>query len=210
MALPVLLLTHDDALYEHWFGLSAHGWAPVRGRRLNELESWSRRGVMVVMDARILPGADAAAAGTTDATGKISADIQLIVASMKPNDPEGQRALVAGAVGYVYAYMPAAGLDKVLRHVMAGEIWVGQSMLSRMLSQISQAIPETSQDWAKELTERERDVARYVALGHSNQSVATSLNISERTVRAHLSAIFAKLEVADRLALALKVHGVSQ
>ncbi|MBN9401292.1 MAG: helix-turn-helix transcriptional regulator, partial [Burkholderiales bacterium] len=56
----------------------------------------------------------------------------------------------------------------------------------------------------------ERDVARYVALGHSNQSIADSLGITERTVRAHISAIFEKLGVTDRLMLALRVHGIDQ
>jgi DNA-binding NarL/FixJ family response regulator len=53
-------------------------------------------------------------------------------------------------------------------------------------------------------------VARYVALGHSNQSIADSLGITERTVRAHISAIFEKLGVTDRLMLALRVHGIDQ
>ena len=63
---------------------------------------------------------------------------------------------------------------------------------------------------ARDLTVRERDVARYVALGHSNQSIADSLGITERTVRAHISAIFEKLGVTDRLMLALRVHGIDQ
>lgn len=140
----------------------------------------------------------------------VPAGLQVVVASAHPGDPEGQRALVAGAVGYVHAYMPVTGLDRVLRHVMGGEIWVGKGMLSRMLSQIGQAAPEPNQDWARDLTVRERDVARYVALGHSNQSIADSLGITERTVRAHISAIFEKLGVTDRLMLALRVHGIDQ
>jgi len=203
MTLPVLLLTADDALYQHWSGLAEADWAPARGARLGDLAPWGRRGVLVILDARLLPAAGAAVPA-------IPPGLQIVVASTHPGDPEGQRALVAGAAGYVHAYMPVQGLDRVLRHVMTGEIWVGKSMLSRMLSQIGQASPEPDQDWARDLTVRERDVARYVALGHSNQSIADSLGITERTVRAHISAIFEKLGVTDRLMLALRVHGIDQ
>ncbi len=201
---PVLLLTKDDALYRHWSNLAVWGWAPARANKIVDLENWGQRGVSVVMDARLLPKK-----GET-IQAKVPAGLQIVVASMSPNDPEGQRALVAGASGYIHAYMPVEGMDKVLRHVMTGEIWVGKNLLSRMLSQIGKAIPEKQQDWARDLTSRERDVARFVALGHTNQSIAESLGISERTVRAHLSTIFEKLEVSDRLMLALKVHGVEK
>lgn len=204
MTIPVLLLTTDHALYRHWLGLAGVGWAPARATRLSELEAWGRRGVLVILDARLLPKS------ASEVPAGIPAGLQVVVASTHPGDPEGQRALVAGAQGYVHAYMPVQGLDRVLRHVMAGEIWVGKSMLSRMLSQIGQAAPELTQDWAHGLTARERDVARYVALGHTNQSIADSLGITERTVRAHISAIFEKLGVTDRLMLALRVHGIDQ
>lgn len=203
MILPVLLLTTDDALYRHWSGLAESGWAPARGSSLTDLSAWGRRGVQVVMDARLLPDA-------SHPIPAIPGGLQIVVASTHPGDPEGQRALVAGAVGYVHAYTPVQALDRVLRHVMTGEIWVGKSMLSRMLSQIGQAVSEPDQDWARSLTVRERDVARYVAQGHSNQSIADSLGITERTVRAHISSIFEKLGVTDRLMLALRVHGIDQ
>lgn len=206
MTIPVLLLTADDTLYRHWAGLNTLGWAPARAMRLTELEPWGRRGVLVILDERLWGKSLATGA----AVAGFPAGLQVVVASTHPGDPEGQRALVAGATGYIHAYMPVQGIARVLQHVMGGEIWVGKSMLSRMLSQIGLAAPEPSQDWARDLTVRERDVARYVALGHSNQSIADALGITERTVRAHISAIFEKLGVSDRLMVALRVHGIDR
>lgn len=207
MTIPVLLLTADDALYRHWAGLGDAGWAPARAQRLSELEPWGRRGVLVILDERAL--GKSGAPGAEPLAG-FPAGLQVVVASSHPSDPDGQRVLVAGAAGYIHAYMPVQGIARVLQHVMGGEIWVGKSMLSRMLSQIGQAAPEPNQDWARDLTTRERDVARYVALGHSNQSIADALGITERTVRAHVSALFEKLGVSDRLMLALRVHGIDR
>jgi DNA-binding NarL/FixJ family response regulator len=57
------------------------------------------------------------------------------------------------------------------------------------------------------LTPRERDIARLVSNGACNKNIARELNISERTVKAHLTTIFQKLGIADRLHLALYVSG---
>ena len=59
------------------------------------------------------------------------------------------------------------------------------------------------------LTERETTAARYAAGGWANAQIAEALGITERTVKAHLSAVFEKLGVSDRLQLALLVHGIS-
>ena len=59
------------------------------------------------------------------------------------------------------------------------------------------------------LTDREITVARYAASGQANAQIAEALGITERTVKAHLSAVFEKLGVSDRLQLALLVHGIS-
>lgn len=203
----VLLMTHDNALFRHWETLGS-GWLPARGTQVADLDRWRARGnQLVVLDAD-LPGISAWQ--SSDWQAAVS-KLKVVVASMHPGDQEGQRVLMAGAVGYVHAYMPVAGIEQVLRHVVAGEIWVGHSMLSRMIHQISQRIPAgTGLGWAEGLTAREQEVAQYVALGHGNQSIADSMGISERTVRAHLSAIFEKLNVPDRLSLALRVHGVDR
>ncbi|MDN5842552.1 MAG: response regulator transcription factor, partial [Alcaligenaceae bacterium] len=203
----VLLMTHDNALFHHWEGLG-DAWLPARGAQAADLDRWRARGnQLVVLDAD-LPGLSAWQ--PTDWQAAFS-KLKVVVASMRPGDQDGQRVLTAGAVGYIHAYMPIAGIEQVLQHVSNGEIWVGHSMLSRMIHQISQRMPAgAGLDWTEGLTAREQEVARYVALGHGNQSIADSMGISERTVRAHLSAIFEKLNVTDRLSLALRVHGVDR
>ena len=58
------------------------------------------------------------------------------------------------------------------------------------------------------LSDREAQVAKFVAQGANNREIAQALQISERTVKAHLSAIFEKLGVRDRLQLSLRVNGL--
>ena len=63
-------------------------------------------------------------------------------------------------------------------------------------------------DWSAALSDRETQVARLVSAGASNKEIAENLLITERTVKAHLSAVFEKLGVRDRLQLSLRVNGL--
>ena len=60
------------------------------------------------------------------------------------------------------------------------------------------------------LTDRESEVTLQAAHGATNAEIADALGITERTVKAHLSAVFDKLGVSDRLQLALRVHGIAR
>ncbi len=61
--------------------------------------------------------------------------------------------------------------------------------------------------WEEDLTERERETAHHIARGASNKEIARELGITERTVKAHVGAILEKLNLRDRLQIALRVNG---
>ncbi len=64
-----------------------------------------------------------------------------------------------------------------------------------------------NQDWEERLTVREKEIARLLARGGSNKEIARKLEITERTVKAHVSSILEKLGVRDRLQVALRING---
>ena len=203
-AVPVLLLTHDDALWSHWRSLNPEAWLPARGKSLGDLDRWAQQGrSLVVLDA----GLPRLPAWSDSSWPARFGSLKIVVAGMRPNDAEGKQVLAAGAAGYCHAYSPVAALETVLQSVLAGNVWLGPTLLARLLRQIDETIPSKSH-WHEGLTSREKEVAQRAAMGHSNQAIADALSISERTVRAHLSAVFEKLGVHDRLFLALKVHGI--
>ncbi len=138
--------------------------------------------------------------------------VKIVAASSNPNDDSAMEALDAGCVGYCHAYADAATLKQVAKVVEAGQVWIGKSLMRRLLhgtSQMAKSLTAPENGWHEGLTQREREVANFAANGASNQSIADSCSISERTVKAHLSAVFSKLNITDRLQLALRVHGIS-
>lgn len=137
--------------------------------------------------------------------------MKVVAASSKPHDPEAIQALDAGCAAYCHAFADAATLLQVKEVVQAGHVWIGPTLMQRLIHSAHRAAPSKTpihMDWGNSLTQREREVAVLAANGASNHAIAQDCNISERTVKAHLSAVFDKLNLTDRLQLALRVHGI--
>jgi DNA-binding NarL/FixJ family response regulator len=132
-------------------------------------------------------------------------------------DPEGHRqAIRHGAVGLVLKEKAVETLLEAITRVRAGEVWLEPTMIARVLGDLTrpQPSPQTSPEAPKiaRLTEREREVITLVGEGLRNKHIAERLYISEATVRHHLTAIFAKLDVSDRFELAIYAyqHGLAK
>ncbi len=130
----------------------------------------------------------------------------VIVLVNQPTPAEAMQALAAGARGYCHAYATPQMLEQVATAVINGGLWLGPELMSTMIGAASkQLLQDTPRPNSFEnLTPRERDVAIEVAHGATNKEVARRLNITERTVKAHLGAVFEKLGVRDRLQLVLE------
>ena len=126
-------------------------------------------------------------------------------------DPEvHRRAVRLGAVGLVLKEKAADVLLQAITQVHAGEAWLEPAMVANVLSDMTR-IPVAQQDDAEKakitsLTSREREVIGLLGEGLKNKHIAERLFISEATVRHHLTAIFAKLGVTDRLELVIYAY----
>jgi len=132
-------------------------------------------------------------------------------------DPEVHRqAIRHGALGLVCKEKAVETLLQAITKVRAGEVWLEPTMIARVLGDLTrpQPSPQASAEATKiaRLTEREREVITLVGEGLRNKHIAARLYISEATVRHHLTAIFAKLDVSDRFELAIYAyqHGLAQ
>ena len=128
-----------------------------------------------------------------------------------PRREERFLALNCGAMGYCHLLAVPEQLTEIATVVEHGGLWVGPDLMQRVLRlavRVTPAQPEVEYS-LNELTSRELMVAREVGRGASNREIAESLDITERTVKAHLSAIFEKLDVRDRVQLALAVNNIS-
>lgn len=141
----------------------------------------------------------------------VAADIPLVVLSDMPGDEEAEACFAAAARGYANTHSVPALLGQIADVVTQGGLWIGESLMQRLLRGVARIPPPApiaqSGAWDESLTEREREVAQVVAAGASNKEIARELGITERTVKAHVGAVLDKLGVRDRLQLALLVNG---
>jgi DNA-binding NarL/FixJ family response regulator len=122
-----------------------------------------------------------------------SPDTRIVVLTTYTTDGEILRAIEAGAVGYLLKDVPHEELFRALRAVARGERYLAPLVTERLIARWQQGDRPA-------LTEREADVLRCVARGSSNKAIASTLGITEPTVKAHLVHVFEKLNVENRTA----------
>lgn len=131
---------------------------------------------------------------------------KIVVISNMPNQTETLDALRLGAMGYCHAYSDTELLKEVRRVIAKGGVWLGQETLQRLVKSTTQRLVSQQSKvdhHLSKLTTREQEVALHVAKGLTNKEIAKKLQITERTVKAHLAKVFERLEAKDRLQLAL-------
>ena len=122
-----------------------------------------------------------------------------------PNIREMLECVRLGARAYCNSYMAQVHYDQMLQLVGAGQSWFPPQMLDETFRLAREASNSKAADDSSlgALTEREKEIAMAVGEGKSNRQIADLFDISEPTVKTHLSNIFKKLELKDRVGLVL-------
>jgi DNA-binding NarL/FixJ family response regulator len=115
-------------------------------------------------------------------------------------------ALRAGASGFVLKDDPPEQLIAAVRTVAAGDALLSPAITKRVIRQFSRASRPTPPAAVDELTAREREVLRLIALGLSNAEIGQELFISEGTVKTHVTHVLQKLDLRDRVQAVVLVH----
>lgn len=127
-----------------------------------------------------------------------------------PKDEDAFALLARGARGYCHVAAAPAQLRLVASTVKNGGFWLPASLMRRVMTSAGSLVAQISTRKSvslDDLTKRERQVAQAVADGLSNREIAERLSISERTVKARLTSVFQKMDVRDRVQLALLLRG---
>jgi DNA-binding NarL/FixJ family response regulator len=126
---------------------------------------------------------------------------QCIVLSMHDEGLYAERALKAGARGYIMKETAAENLITAIQRVLGGAIYLSDSMASKMLEQVSGQRGKQGTTGVEQLTDRELEVLEMIGKGTPTKNIADKLNISTRTVEAHRAHIKEKLGITDGPAL---------
>lgn len=150
---------------------------------------------VVLMDV-LMPKVDGLQA--TREIRKLFPDTEVIVLTSVLDDAAITGAVRNGAIGYLLKDTQAEDLCKAIRQAAAGQVQMSPEVAARLAEELCQEVPRT-----EELTSREREVLHLIANGASNKDIAQSLFIAEKTVKAHVSSLLAKMGVQSRTQAAL-------
>jgi DNA-binding NarL/FixJ family response regulator len=162
---------------------------------------------VVLMDIR-MPGMDGLAA--TEALRARERTPQVIVLTTFDADDHVLRALRAGAAGFLLKDTPPPEIVRAIRLVAAGDAMLSPAVTRRLIEHVADdglaGRRANARELLARLTEREREVAVAIGQGKSNAEIAAELYMSVATVKGHVTRLLQKLELDNRVQIALLAH----
>ncbi|GAA4606831.1 response regulator transcription factor [Actinoallomurus liliacearum] len=158
---------------------------------------------VVLMDIR-MPRMDGLAA--TEALRARQGAPEIIILTTFDADEHVLRALRGGAAGFLLKDTPPGEIINAIRRVAAGEPILSPSVTRRLIAHVAQTRPNPAQERLARLSDREREVVVAIGQGKSNAEISSELFMSVATVKAHVSRLLAKLELNNRVQVALLAH----
>ena len=201
--MPVIFLSLDARQREAW----SEAFAEARCARFDAPTIADGQAPVFAL----LPGGQAPEPWLRHLRKRLGARPRIVLAD-EPNDDDALAALAAGAAGYCNGHAAPEVLRQVEQVVRHGGVWVGQGLMQRLLGATARLMPApvSGEAWRPRLSLREQEVAQLLARGSSNKEIARQLEITERTVKAHVSAMLEKLGARDRLQLSLIINGIEK
>ena len=222
----LILASANSEFFRKWSEVIGQPDALVRVSSIDELKVLLISGAarLVVLDMTLDGGKDPNILRSISETKKSA---RLILSGIRFTPTAELSGLAVGAVACCAPSLSVKECRKILDVVQQGGVWLSSAGIPELVSKLRDFSTRTSDPTEQvpplqvqstesvqkdegvlgSLTRREREVARLVSSGASNKDIARQLDISDRTVKAHLTAIFDKLQVQDRLQLALRISG---
>jgi len=133
-----------------------------------------------------------------------NAPVKIIVCADRPTLTEMFKVVELGAKAYCNSYMQKDNYLQMIRLIHDGQSWFPPQMLYETFKLANQLLSKSDTgDSLGELTKKEKEISLAVGQGHTNQKIADLMKISESTVKTHLTHIYKKLGVKDRVGLVL-------
>jgi len=209
----VLIASADDELRKRWTQALQDNFPIHEVSERTELDAslTNDKPSVLLLDLGLPRLRDVA---SVSALQRLSPSTNIILFASGHDDQAAMGALKAGAKGYCNKDTEPSLLKKAVSVVQKGEIWVGRKTIAHLLAELTSLsesrqknAPQLPEIYLNYLTPREQQIAILVGEGAHNKEIAYRLKISERTVKAHLTSIFQKLQIPDRLRLGLFVAG---
>lgn len=213
----IAVYTPVPSLADRWFGVLADRSSVFQAESIAELDSLLEG---IQFDLLVLHDRELSLEKVAQMRQELPAS-KIFILSDRPDEETGLAFLRLGVVGFGNSYMTHDRLTAAVEVIASGSVWINQSLMRRLIvaSSAVEAVNGKEEQRSVDtdtasplaiLSKREFQIAHLVARGFSNVEIGRQLGITERTVKAHMSAIFSKLGIRGRLNLALLVNQKQQ
>ncbi|GAA4515168.1 response regulator transcription factor [Actinoallomurus oryzae] len=204
-----VLIVDDDALVRTGLSMMLAGAEDLQ--IVGEADDGDKVGALVaehapdvvLMDIR-MPRVDGLAA--TEQVRRRDDAPEIIILTTFDADEHVVRALRAGAGGFLLKDTPPADIINAIRKVAAGDPILSPSVTRRLIAQVTEVRRSPALALLDQLSEREREVVVAIGQGKSNAQIGADLYMSVATVKAHVSRLLTKLDLNNRVQVALLAH----
>lgn len=205
--LIMICTNHEDKLASWQFGLSGYTYKNLKNLKLESL----CEAVITIKPAVLLLDYDFPGLNNlygVSSLRKLCTETKVVILTSIISESVEWELLQAGVRGCCRDDVKPKVLNQVVNAVQQGEMWISRTLTCRLVDELGKTTSKNkayraSLGLLNKLTQREYDIAMCVGNGQSNKQIAQSCAITERTVKAHLTEIFIKLGISDRLNLAL-------
>ena len=195
----ILLGSASNSVLERWHTLLAGANQLQQAGAVDELKKRAATGVfdLILLHRLMIDRA------ICSEIHRLAPSSRLFLLSDQPDHEEGLAFLKLGIVGYANTYISPERLAEALHVIRSEGVWLGQKVIQQLILEAHHNDPD---QLLGGLSPMERRVAELVSRGRTNLEIAAELGIVERTVKAHLTAIYGKIHVGNRLSLALLIN----
>jgi transcriptional regulator, luxR family protein len=141
---------------------------------------------------------------------ELNSDVKVFALAKEPNFSEGKEYLALGVKGYGNCHMLSTHFNDSLAAIAKGDVWLYPEFIQNMIWLMTKdSVLSKTSDVFESLTSKEKEICELVYKGFTNQDISENMGISIRTVKAHMSSIFEKVGVKDRVNLVLLIQNNS-
>jgi two-component system, NarL family, nitrate/nitrite response regulator NarL len=206
----ILLISEQEIVIDKWQPLLALDYL-IEVAKQFDFELWENY-ALIILDASYIDD------NTFELSNIKQMSTRILIFGNLWSEEKQVSVLVAGAAGYCDSAAPTSVVLKAVESILQGDIWVQRHLITKVIGSLvklttspsAPAVPKNPNTALACLSTRELDVARLIRQGVNNKDIASTLFISERTVKAHLTSIFTKLNVTSRLHLGLLLKEIDK
>jgi len=193
--MAIICCSHDNKLIEKLISLLGNDGLIVRQDTDHVQDDDVQAGEVLIIDLKFIA-----------IPKERTFSLPIIALTEIPNFQEALLLLQRGIKGYGNRHMRQENIEQAIKSVKTGQIWLPPAIITRLISTAGTVrATQPNESILDSLSEREQEVARYVAKGMSNQEMADTMHVSLRTIKAHLSSIYGKTGLRNRLELGLRL-----